>query len=120
MRPGSRPTELIAQARAFAEQGADVIDLGCDPATSWTGVKDAVAALRREGLRVSIDSFDPSEVAGAVEAGAELVLSVDSSNREQAAAWGVEVVAIPDRPGSLDGLDADHRFPGSPRGPLPD
>ena len=82
-----------------------MIDLGCDPASSWTGVREAVAALRQEGLRVSIDSFDPAEVAGAAAAGAELVLSVDASNREQAAAWGVEVVAIPDQPGSLDGLD---------------
>ena len=49
-------------------------------------------------------------MAGAVEAGAELVLSVDSSNRDQAAAWGVEVVAIPDRPGSLDGLDQTIEF----------
>jgi dihydropteroate synthase len=103
--PRLSTTELIAQARAFTEQGADVIDLGCDPASSWAGVREGVAALRQEGLRVSIDSFDPSEVAGAVEAGAELVLSVDSSNRDQAASWGVEVVAIPDRPGSLDGLD---------------
>jgi hypothetical protein len=34
------------------------------------------------------------------------VLSVDRTNRHAAADWGVEVVAIPDSPGTFDGLDA--------------
>ena len=38
--------------------------------------------LRDAGLRVSIDSFDPVEVAQAVAAGAELVLSVNATNRD--------------------------------------
>ena len=41
-----------------------MIDLGCDPGTTWAQVGDAVAALRDQGLRVSIDSFDPAEVDG--------------------------------------------------------
>ena len=94
----------------FAAQGADVIDLGCDPGTTWTEVGDAVAALRDRGLRVSIDSFDPAEVALAVAAGAELVLSVNAANRRSRRDWGVEVVAIPDQPGSLDGLDETIEF----------
>ena len=96
--------------RRFREEGADLIDLGCDPAGRWDGVREAVAALRQEGLRVSIDSFDGEEVAEAVAAGAELVLSVDASNRERAVAWGGEVVVIPDVPGTLDGLDATVAF----------
>lgn len=102
--------ELLVQARRFREQGADLIDLGCDPGSRWVGVKEAVAALREEGFRLSIDSFDPEEVGEAVEAGADLVLSVDSSNRQLAADWGVEVVVIPDRPGTLDGLDETAMF----------
>src|SRR5262245_9716068 len=47
--------ELLARARALAADGADVIDLGCDPGSGWVGVGDAVKALRDEGLRVSID-----------------------------------------------------------------
>lgn len=102
--------ELVRQARGFREEGADVIDLGCDPGFRWEGVKEAVLALRQEGFRVSIDSFDPMEVADATSAGAELVLSVDSSNRERAVDWGAEVVAIPDRPGTLEGLDETVAF----------
>jgi dihydropteroate synthase len=102
--PGLSRAELIAQAEQFARVGADVIDLGCVPGTTWSGVGEAVRALRDRGFRVSVDSFDPIEVTRAATAGAELVLSVNEANRERAVDWGIEVVAIPDRPGSLEGL----------------
>jgi dihydropteroate synthase-like protein len=54
---------------------------------------------------VSIDSFHPADVEAAVKAGAELVLSVNRSNRAAARDWGCEVVALPDVPATLDGLD---------------
>ena len=101
---------LIGQAEQFVRDGADVIDLGCDPGTPWNGIGDAVKSLRERGLRVSIDSFDPAEVSLAVAAGAELVLSVNATNRDHAVDWGVEVVAIPDQPGSLEGLDQTVSF----------
>jgi len=97
--------ELNTAARRFVEEGADRIDLGCDPGGPWEGVGTAVASLVDQGYRVSIDSFDPVEIAQGVAAGADLVLSVNATNREQAADWGVEVVVIPDQPGSLDGLE---------------
>ena len=96
---------ILEIAGRYRAEGADVIDLGCDPGGPWLGVGEAVKALRDFGHRVSVDSFDPVEVELAVACGAELVLSVNASNRERVADWGVEVVAIPDRPGSLDGLD---------------
>ncbi|QDV37964.1 DUF6513 domain-containing protein [Tautonia plasticadhaerens] len=98
--------QLLSQADRFAAEGADRIDLGCDPGGPWPGVAEAVVALRERGHRVSVDSFDPVEVARAVEAGADLVLSVDGSNRDRAGDWGAEVVVIPDRVGTLEGLDA--------------
>ncbi|MFO0890453.1 MAG: DUF6513 domain-containing protein [Isosphaeraceae bacterium] len=98
--------ELLSQADRFVREGADVIDVGCDPGSTWGGVADAVKAIRDRGYRVSIDSFDPAEVTQGVRAGAELVLSVNATNRDRAADWGAEVVALPDSPGSLDGLDA--------------
>src|SRR5262249_46330624 len=88
-----------------ASEGADRIDLGCDPGGPWLGVGEAVAALRDHGHRISIDSFDPTEVALAVKAGADLVLSVNATNREQAPDWAVEVVVLPDKPGARDGLE---------------
>src|SRR5262249_16993474 len=96
---------LLAQARAARSSGADVIDLGCDPGATWGGGGDAVRALRAEGLRVSLDSFNPREVEAAAAAGAELILSVNGTNRDAARDWGCEVVAVPDVPATLEGLD---------------
>lgn len=98
-------TEILQQARTAIRNGADLIDLGCDPGVTWTGVAEAVQALRSENIRVSIDSFNPQEVAAATGAGAELVLSVNSSNCHRASSWGAEVVAVPDVPADLTGLD---------------
>jgi dihydropteroate synthase-like protein len=97
--------EILAQAGQLRAAGADVIDLGCDPQGCWAGAGEAVLALREAGHRVSIDSYDPTEIEAAVRAGAELVLSVNATNRDHAAHWGCEVVVVPDVPGTLDGLD---------------
>lgn len=97
--------EVLAQARSLRADGADIIDLGCDPGGPWPGVGDTVRALSQEGLRVSIDTFDPHEVEAAVSAGAELVLSVNGNNLQAARSWGCEVVVVPDQPSSLEGLD---------------
>jgi dihydropteroate synthase len=103
--PRLRTEQLLAAARALHAAGADVIDVGCDPGSTWAGVGDAFRALRDEGLRVSIDSFDPAEVAAAVRAGAELVLSVNGGNVDAARDWGCEVVVLPDDLEALGGLD---------------
>lgn len=97
---------ILRKARALAASGADLIDVGCDPGEPWSGVGDVVRMLRDDGLRVSIDSLNPTEIAAAARAGAELVLSVNSSNVAAAADWGIEVVVVPDDPHELVGLDA--------------
>lgn len=96
--------ELLDKARQLEDDGADLIDLGCPPQATWSEAGDAVRALRDRGHRVSIDSYNPAEIALAVKAGAELVLSVNKSNRRYAKQWGCEVVVVPDAPGTLDGL----------------
>lgn len=99
---------IVAMAQAYHASGADVIDIGCDPQSDrepWGGVADVVRELRGLGLRVSVDSFHPREVEAACAAGAELVLSVNSTNARAAADWGAEVVAIPDEPSDMDSLD---------------
>jgi dihydropteroate synthase-like protein len=98
--------DLLAQARELRGAGADLIDVGCDPGATWNGVGAAVKALREEGHRVSIDSFNANEVEAAVRAGAELVLSVNGGNVDAARDWGREVVVLPDDLATLAGLDA--------------
>lgn len=96
---------LIREARRLLDQGADLIDVGCEPGEPWSGVGDCVRALRDAGCRVSIDTFHPEEARQAAAAGAELVLSVNATNRRAAVDWGCEVVAIPDSVQVLDSLD---------------
>lgn len=103
---------ILELADAYRRDGADVIDVGCDPLPggmardSWSGVSEVVRELRARGHRVSIDSFDPREVDAATAAGAELVLSVNSSNVDAAKDWhGAEVVAVPDTPADLASMD---------------
>ena len=97
---------LLDEARRLRAAGADRIDLGCDPGSEWAGVADAVRMLVADGFKVSIDSFQPREIAAAVRAGASLVLSVNSTNMAAAADWGCEVVVVPDVPATLEGFDA--------------
>src|SRR6185369_13865338 len=60
-------------------------------------------------MRVSIDTFDMLEIRDAVDAGAELVLSVNSTNIDVArdlGGSGARVVVVPDLGASLDTLDS--------------
>lgn len=104
--PRFTEAELRRIAGAYRNDGADVIDLGCDPGSTWADVAQAVTTLRKEGHRVSIDSFDRHEVEQAVQAGAELVLSCNSSNVEWAKHLPAELVAIPDGPKQLESVNA--------------
>ncbi|MBM3999021.1 MAG: dihydropteroate synthase [Planctomycetes bacterium] len=102
--------DIVRIAKAYRDAGADWIDVGCEPGGAWSAVGDCVRALRDADMRVSIDSFDPREIRDAARAGAELVLSVNRSNREMAADWGCEVVAVPDEPASESSLDETIEF----------
>jgi dihydropteroate synthase-like protein len=95
-------------AEYFRESGADVIDLGCTPGLPFPALGDVVRELVSAGMRVSVDSFDAGEIRTAVAAGAELVLSVNSSNLDvipDLAVAGARAVVVPDGGASLDSLD---------------
>ncbi|MGH7535235.1 MAG: DUF4346 domain-containing protein, partial [Gemmatimonadales bacterium] len=99
---------VIRTAEYFRASGADLIDIGCTPGLPFPLLGEVVGELRAMGMRVSVDSFDPDEIRAAVEAGAELVLSVNRSNLEVArdlAGTGVRVVVIPDFGEGAETLD---------------
>jgi dihydropteroate synthase len=95
---------IRAAAEYYRESGADVIDLGCTPGLPFPALGEVVRELRGSGFRISVDSFDPGEIRMAVDAGAELVLSVNGTNLDVARelAGRARVVAIP---GFGEGLD---------------
>jgi dihydropteroate synthase-like protein len=100
--------EIRQAADYFHESGADIIDIGCTPGLPFPALGDVVRELAAAGRRVSVDSFDPQEIRTAVEAGAELVLSVNGSNIDvvgDLAGTRARVVAIPELGGTLDTLE---------------
>ena len=97
-----------AAAEYFRASGADVIDIGCTPGAAFPELGAVVRELVDAGTRASIDTFEPGEIRTAVEAGAELVLSVNGSNIDVArdlAGSGARVVVVPDLGASLDTMD---------------
>ena len=106
--PRLSPEQVRAAAGYFQASGADLIDIGCTPGVPFPGLGDVVRELRGAGMRVSIDSFDPDEIRTAVQAGAELVLSVNRTNlavAEELSGTGARVVVIPDFGEGLETLD---------------
>lgn len=104
--PQLSASEVLAVATRYRDDGADIIDLGCNPDGNYAQIGERTTLLREAGFRVSVDSLQPREITDAVAAGAELVLSVNGSNIDVAQDLDCEVVVIPDAPSSLDGLEA--------------
>ena len=67
---------IVARARAHRVDGADVIDLGCLPATPFPHLEDTVRALKGEGFAVSVDSMQTDELLRGGRAGADYLLSL--------------------------------------------
>jgi dihydropteroate synthase len=68
---------IVERARAYAADGADVIDLGGLPDTPFPHLEDSVQALKDAGLRVSVDSLDTGELLRGGRAGADYLLSLN-------------------------------------------
>jgi dihydropteroate synthase-like protein len=106
--PRLTPDAVRTAAAYFGSSGADVVDIGCTPGLPFPGLGALVRALVADGMRVSIDTFDRTEIREAVGAGAEMVLSVNGSNIDvvqDLAGAAVRVVVVPDLGGSLDTLE---------------
>ena len=106
--PRLTPAAVRVAAEYFRASGADVIDVGCTPGLAFPHLAEVVRDLVSAGLRVSIDTFDPHEIRTAVEAGAELVLSVNGANIDVArdlAGSPARVVIVPDLGAPLETMD---------------
>jgi dihydropteroate synthase-like protein len=95
---------IVARAREFAAEGAEVIDLGCLPATPFPHLEEAVAAVKGLGLLVSVDSADTDELARGDRAGADFVLSLSEATLDRAAEMKATPILIPSPAGDLDSL----------------
>lgn len=100
---------LQVRIEAFIARGADIIDLGATLNTLPEQVRRTVSLAKTLTLTpISIDTLDPELIKEGVEAGADLVLSLNSMNMETAgpivARAGTAAVVIPDEGNSLESL----------------
>jgi dihydropteroate synthase-like protein len=87
------------RARYYEAEGADIIDIGMLAGRPTPEkIKDIIETVRSAVKQpISIDTLEPSEIEAAVNAGVDLVLSVDSGNMEEVAhvVADVPVVVLP-------------------------
>ncbi len=102
--PGLTIDEIVTRALTYAEKGADVIDIGCQPDVPFANLEVIVAALKGRGLKVSVDSGDVSELARAAKAGADYVLSLDETSLDAVAGTACVPVLVPKPHGDLPSL----------------
>jgi dihydropteroate synthase len=106
--PRLTPEQVRTAAAYYGGCGADVIDIGCTPGREFPELGPVIRDLVGSGFRVSVDTFDAGEIRTAVDAGAELVLSVNASNLDAArhlARTSARVVVVPDLGGTLETLE---------------
>lgn len=97
---------ILAQAAAYATDGADVIDIGGLPQTPFPHLEEVVQSLKAEGYRVSVDSLDPDELLRGGRAGADYLLSLTLDTLHLADEVASTPVLIPAHHGDLDNLIA--------------
>jgi Dihydropteroate synthase and related enzymes len=96
--------DLLRRAKSLAAAGADVIDLGCLPDTTFAHLAEAIGQLKAEGLTVSVDSANPDELEIAARSGADYLLSLNENTIDIATRYEVVPVLVPAVPGNLDSL----------------
>ncbi|PZR92181.1 MAG: dihydropteroate synthase [Hyphomicrobiales bacterium] len=95
---------LLARAAALRKAGADVIDVGCLPDTSFPHLEESVRALKAAQQKVSIDSADRQELTRGARAGADFLLSLDEGTLDIAEGTGATPILVPAPHGDLDSL----------------
>jgi dihydropteroate synthase-like protein len=102
--PQSDVARILARARDYRRDGADVIDLGCLPETPFPHLAETVQALKQEGFLVSVDSLAPADLRTGANAGADYLLSLSEDTLWLADEVDATPVLIPRRHGDLDSL----------------
>jgi dihydropteroate synthase-like protein len=107
---------IVERAKSYVGSGADVIDLGCLPDTPFPHLEAAIAALKKQGYKVSVDSADSDELRRGGRAGADYLLSLSEATLAIADEVASTPVLIPKEHGdmaslyrAMDALDAKGR-----------
>jgi dihydropteroate synthase-like protein len=96
---------ILRQAHGYRRDGADVIDLGCLPSTPFAHLEVAIAALKAEGFKVSVDSLETEDLLRGGRAGADYLLSLHEDTLWIANEVSATPILIPTKHGDLASLD---------------
>jgi dihydropteroate synthase-like protein len=100
-----RVEDVVRRAKTLAAAGADVIDLGCLPDTPFAHLEETIAALKAEGLKVSVDSANIQELERGFRARAHHLLSLDEHTLDILPDGAALVpILVPTPHGDLDSL----------------
>lgn len=102
--PDLTVAQILAKAKRFQAQGANVIDLGCLPNRPFAHLAEAIKALKQAGFRVSVDSINTEELLLAGKSGADYLLSLSENNLWIADKVAATPILIPAKAGSLASL----------------
>jgi len=93
-------SELRRVAERYLQDGADIIDLGIPLDATPAEVRRTIETVSSLDAPISVDTLDPNLVLAGVEAGADMVLSLNSDNIKSVgwaiASQGIAAVVIPD------------------------
>ncbi len=96
--PQMKKDKLVEKIEYYIESGADIIDLGipleCDADEVRRAVKIAVNSCN---VPVSIDTFNRHAIAAGVKAGADMIMSISSSNLDALDVIGDAAVVVVER-----------------------
>ena len=96
---------IVERALQYRRDGADVIDLGCLPATPFPHLEEAVRVLKQEGFLVSVDSLEDEDLLRGGRAGADFLLSLSEKTLWIADEVDSTPILIPAVHGDLASLD---------------
>lgn len=102
--PDLAPDAILAKAKLFKKQGANVIDLGCLPNKPFDHLVETIQLLKQNGLKVSVDSMQTDELLLAGKSGADYLLSLTEKTLWVADEVPATPVLIPTKPGNMASL----------------
>ena len=102
--PNLAVEDIVARARKYQRDGADVIDVGCLPDTPFPHLEESVEALHEAGFKVSVDSLEDNDLLRGGQAGADYLLSLSESTLWIADEVESVPILIPDKHGDMDSM----------------
>ena len=96
--PELSAAEILALAKQYRKDGADVIDLGFLPDTPFPHLQDSIKLLKEHDFQVSVDTHDPDALVQAAHWGADYLFSLKHDTLWVADETDAVPILIPDVP----------------------